>query len=128
MKIFYLIFLKSYFRDAEQESALTDVKLKIEQLVLAIQSENPNDAKKLLDSYISCCSPEEGGSPDSKFEKLLLSCASDDQKAIAKRLQTIKIQTQFLSGVEQEPGEQIEHSNDSQTKVSEHLPPQASPK
>ena len=77
----------------------------LNELVLTLQDDDEKVLKAAgmrLKSYVDTCSKlgdgarEEGGLEDSVFEKLLLSCASDDQKKIRKKLNEMYEQVQAL--------------------------------
>ena len=71
-------------RNESQTNAVEKVNEMLNQLVEKVQ-EGSEDAPKLANSYLNSCSNGTG----SKFEALLLSCTSDDQKAVKKRIKTI---------------------------------------
>ncbi len=68
-------------RNPSQIEALDKVNVKIDELVDMIQSNSP-EASKVAESYLNSCSNGTG----SRFEALLLSCTSDDQKAVKERM------------------------------------------
>ena len=71
-------------RNESQIKALEQVNEKIEDLVILVES-GSEDAPKIAESYLNSCSNGTG----SKFEALLLSCTSDDQKEVKERIKTI---------------------------------------
>ena len=77
----------------------------LNELVLTLQDDDEKVLKAAgmrLKCYVDTCSKlgdgarEEGGLEDAVFEKLLLSCASDDQKKIRKKLNEMYEQVQAL--------------------------------
>lgn len=76
-------------RDEEQIDAVVKAGEMLDLLVVDLETQAPT-AETTLQSYLSCCSATESGSPNVKFEKILLACASEDQKAIKRRLHSIK--------------------------------------
>lgn len=62
--------------------------------MVSIESDCPNAIDTLV-RYINSCSTKEGGGQgqgrgqDDKFEKMVLACASDDQKEVRERLKGI---------------------------------------
>ena len=67
-----------------QMEALQKIHEKIEALVEMIQSNSP-EAEPLANSYLNSCSNGTG----SRFEALLLSCTSEDQKAVKEQIKNI---------------------------------------
>ena len=71
-------------RNETQIEALQKVQEKIEYLVEMVQSNSP-EAEPLANSYLNSCSNGTG----SRFEALLLSCTSEDQKAVKEQIKNI---------------------------------------
>ena len=71
-------------RNETQVEALQKVNEKIECLVELVQCNSP-EAENIAKSYLNSCSNGTG----SRFEALLLSCTSEDQKAVKEQIQTI---------------------------------------
>ena len=71
-------------RDEGQAEALAKVDMKIEDLIEKVESNAP-EAIGLAQSYLNACSQGTG----SRFEALLLSCTSEDQKAIKAKITNI---------------------------------------
>ena len=71
-------------RSESQKEGLEKINAKIDQLVEMIQCDAP-DALSTAQSYLNSCSKGTG----SRFEALLLSCTSEDQKAVKKRIHAI---------------------------------------
>ena len=71
-------------RNESQAKAVEQINKQLDELVEMIQN-GSDDAPKIAESYLNACSNGTG----SKFEALLLSCTSDDQKAAKQRVQTI---------------------------------------
>ena len=71
-------------RNESQTKAVEQVNQKLDDLVAMIEF-GSDDAPKIAESYLNACSNGIG----SKFEALLLSCTSDDQKAAKARIKTI---------------------------------------
>lgn len=71
-------------RNESQVEALQKVNGKIDDLIEKIQVDLP-EAKVTAEMYLNSCSVGNG----SKFESLLLSCTSDDQKAVRERITSI---------------------------------------
>ena len=71
-------------RNESQTKAVEQVNQKLDDLVAMIEF-GSDDAPKIAESYLNACSNGIG----SKFEALLLSCTSDDQKAAKERIKTI---------------------------------------
>ena len=67
-----------------QMEALQKIHEKIESLVEMVQSNSP-EAEPLANSYLNSCSNGTG----SRFEALLLSCTSEDQKAVKEQIKNI---------------------------------------
>ena len=77
-------------RTESQKEALDKMESKIEELVEMIQSGSPDEALSTAQSYLNSCSEGTGSSMlDQTFEALLLSCTSEDQKAVKKRILNI---------------------------------------
>lgn len=76
-------------RDDVQAEAADKMKQKMAELISAIETETEGATEK-LQLYINCCSRDEGQARDCSFERLLLSCTSDDQKAVKSRLMQMK--------------------------------------
>ena len=71
-------------RNESQTKAVEQVNQKLDDLVAMIET-GSDDPSKIAESYLNACSNGIG----SKFEALLLSCTSDDQKAAKERIKTI---------------------------------------
>ena len=71
-------------RNEGQKEALQKINEKIDHLVDMVEANSP-EASKLAESYLNSCSKGTG----SKFEALLLSCTSDDQKAVKEQIAMI---------------------------------------
>ena len=69
-------------RNESQTQAVEKVNEMLNQLVEMVQNGSSDDALKLAESYLN-------DGTGSKFEALLLSCTSDDQKAVKKRIKNI---------------------------------------
>ncbi len=72
-------------RTEEQSEALGKVDSMISELIVKSNSAGCDDALAIAEDYLNACS----GGNGSKFEKVLLSCTSDDQKEVKKRLDCI---------------------------------------
>ncbi|VVD05215.1 unnamed protein product, partial [Leptidea sinapis] len=74
-------------RDAQQEEALHQVNLYIDQLVMTVQ-EDAVLAHTRCQTYMNACTshPDSAGT-DKNFETAILGCTLDDQKRVKKRLQ-----------------------------------------
>ena len=79
-----------HHRDPIQEESLQKIDMKIAELVSGIESEEEPErgVSERLQSYLNACS-EGSGSQDLVFEKLILSCSSEDQKSIKLRLEDL---------------------------------------
>ena len=71
-------------RNQCQKEALAKISEKIDSLVEMVECSSP-EAKKIAQSYLNSCSNGTG----SKFEALLLSCTSEDQKAVKLQIENI---------------------------------------
>lgn len=71
-------------RNESQSEALEKVNGKINDLVEMIHCNSP-EAGQVAESYLNSCTNGTG----SRFEALLLSCTSDDQKAVKERISNI---------------------------------------
>ena len=71
-------------RDECQVDALAKVEMQLSELVTKVESNAP-DALTVAQSYLNACSQGTG----SRFEALLLSCTSDDQKVIKAKITNI---------------------------------------
>jgi len=71
-------------RNENQKEALRKVNEKLSDLIQMVHL-NSSEAPQVAQSYLNSCSNGTG----SKFEALLLSCTSDDQKAVKERIATI---------------------------------------
>ncbi|XP_023939947.1 BAG family molecular chaperone regulator 2 [Bicyclus anynana] len=75
-------------RDTQQEEALYQVNLLIDQLVVSVH-EDTVVAHSRCQTYMNACTsqPEASSGTDRNFETAILGCTLDDQKRIKKRLQ-----------------------------------------
>ncbi len=80
-------------RDPAQEEALAQVEGRMAQLVSALERRDPG-AKAVLGTFLASAREERGRAApvpvDPKFEGLLLSCSSEDQKKVRARLERIR--------------------------------------
>ncbi|XP_026320628.1 BAG family molecular chaperone regulator 2 [Hyposmocoma kahamanoa] len=75
-------------RDAQQEEALHQVNMYIDQLVMSVQ-EDAVIAHTRCQTYMNACTslPDPSTGTDKNFETAILGCTLDDQKRVKKRLQ-----------------------------------------
>lgn len=75
-------------RDTQQEEALHQVNLFIDQLVMSVH-EDAVIAHTRCQTYMNACTsqPDPSSGTDRNFETAILGCTLDDQKRIKKRLQ-----------------------------------------
>ncbi|XP_072942833.1 BAG family molecular chaperone regulator 2 [Epargyreus clarus] len=75
-------------RDPQQEEALHQVNMYIDQLVMSVQ-EDAVVAHTRCQTYMNACSsqPDPASATDKNFETAILGCTLDDQKRVKKRLQ-----------------------------------------
>ncbi|CAH0724270.1 unnamed protein product, partial [Brenthis ino] len=75
-------------RDSQQEEALHQVNLFIDQLVMSVH-EDAVTAHTRCQTYMNACTsqPDPSSGTDRNFETAILGCTLDDQKRIKKRLQ-----------------------------------------
>ncbi|XP_039759276.1 BAG family molecular chaperone regulator 2-like [Pararge aegeria] len=75
-------------RDPQQEDALYQVNLLIDQLVVSVH-EDTVIAHSRCQTYMNACTsqPDSSSGTDRNFETAILGCTLDDQKRIKKRLQ-----------------------------------------
>ncbi|XP_059059050.1 BAG family molecular chaperone regulator 2-like [Achroia grisella] len=78
-------------RDSQQEEALHQVNIYIDQLVVSVQ-EDAVVAHTRCQMYINACSsqPDPSTGTDKNFETAILGCTLDDQKRVKKRLQGLQ--------------------------------------
>ncbi|XP_059059030.1 BAG family molecular chaperone regulator 2-like [Achroia grisella] len=75
-------------RDSQQEEALHQVNMYIDQLVVSVQ-EDAVVAHTRCQMYMNACTsqPDPSTGTDKNFETAILGCTLDDQKRVKKRLQ-----------------------------------------
>ncbi|XP_063366747.1 BAG family molecular chaperone regulator 2 isoform X1 [Cydia amplana] len=74
-------------RDPQQEEALHQVNMYIDQLVVSVQ-EDACTAHARCQAYMAACSSAaDSAASDKNFETAILGCTLDDQKRVKKRLQ-----------------------------------------
>ncbi|CAH2089329.1 unnamed protein product [Euphydryas editha] len=75
-------------RDPQQEEALHQVNMFIDQLVMSVH-EDTLTAHTRCQTYMNACTsqPDPGSGTDRNFETAILGCTLDDQKRIKRRLQ-----------------------------------------
>lgn len=72
-------------RNSEQQEAYNKVKALLNDLQNKVGS-GLDEYRKLLESYLNACSPDQCGPVDNKFQQLILACTVDDQKQVRKLL------------------------------------------
>ncbi|XP_045501717.1 BAG family molecular chaperone regulator 2 [Colias croceus] len=75
-------------RDQQQEEALHQVNMYIDQLVMSVH-EDAVVAHSRCQTYMNACTsqPDPSSGTDKNFESAILGCTLDDQKRVKKRLQ-----------------------------------------
>lgn len=75
-------------RDAQQEEALHQVNMYIDQLVMSVHVDGVVAHTRCL-TYMNACTsqPDPNTGTDKNFETAILGCTLDDQKRVKKRLQ-----------------------------------------
>ncbi|XP_053614713.1 BAG family molecular chaperone regulator 2 [Plodia interpunctella] len=75
-------------RDPQQEEALHQVNMYIDQLVVSVQADAVV-AHTRCQTYMNACTsqPDPASGTDKNFESAILGCTLDDQKRVKKRLQ-----------------------------------------
>ncbi|KAL4704269.1 hypothetical protein ACJJTC_016287 [Scirpophaga incertulas] len=75
-------------RDSQQEEALHQVNMYIDQLVMSVH-DDAVVAHVRCQTYMNACTsqPDPSGGTDKNFETAILGCTLDDQKRVKKRLQ-----------------------------------------
>ncbi|CAH2984459.1 unnamed protein product [Chilo suppressalis] len=76
-------------RDAQQEEALHQVNMYIDQLVMSVHGDDAVVAHTRCQTYMNACTshPDPSSGTDKNFESAILGCTLDDQKRVKKRLQ-----------------------------------------
>lgn len=94
-------------RDIQQTEALGKVGEKINELITEIETGDPEALQK-AQSYLDACTIGTG----TKFESMVLACASDDQKSIRRKMEQLVEQVKALEQPVPmicEPGEPLNH-------------------
>uniref|UniRef100_A0A8R2RB96 BAG family molecular chaperone regulator 2 n=1 Tax=Bombyx mori TaxID=7091 RepID=A0A8R2RB96_BOMMO len=75
-------------RDHQQEEALYQVNMYIDQLVMSVHNDAVS-AHSRCQTYMNACTsqPDPNAGTDKNFETAILGCTLDDQKRVKKRLQ-----------------------------------------
>jgi hypothetical protein len=96
-------------RDQSQEDALKRVDEKIHDLVTMIEC-NSQEAFSVAESYRNSCS-NGTGSNCSRFEAILLSCTSFDQKVVKERIEDIVKQLNIIKEEEESQNQAVDDKN-----------------
>ncbi|XP_073953976.1 BAG family molecular chaperone regulator 2-like isoform X2 [Choristoneura fumiferana] len=74
-------------RDPQQEEALHQVNMYIDQLVMSVQEDGCSAHARCQTYMNACTSAPDAAASDKNFESAILGCTLDDQKRVKKRLQ-----------------------------------------